>query len=64
MNFFISILFWLGIVFMMDGSLALLFQEKWQKFAGGLDLQRIARIEISVAVVFLACHYLLRMNLN
>jgi hypothetical protein len=59
MQLLISILFWLGIVFMVDGSLGLLFQEKWQKMAGGLNIQRLALIEIGVALTMLAAHYML-----
>lgn len=57
MQFFISILFWLGIVFLVDGSFGLLFQEKWKKMAGGLNIQRLALIEIGVALVLLVAHY-------
>jgi sulfite exporter TauE/SafE len=60
MNLFVSILFWAGIVFVMDGSLGLLFQEKWQKLAGKVDIQRIAFVEIGVALVFLGLHYVLQ----
>lgn len=59
MNIFISILFWAGIVLLVDGSLAVLFQEKWQKLVGGLNIQRIALIEIGVGLAFLAAHYIL-----
>jgi len=59
MNLFTSILFWLGIVMLVDGSLALLFQEKWQKLVGGLNIQRIALAEIGAGMVFLAAHYIL-----
>ena len=44
---------------LVDGSLALLFQEKWQKLVGGLNIQRIALIEIGVGLAFLAAHYIL-----
>ena len=64
MEVFISILFWIGIVLMVDGSLAMLFMEKWQKFVGGLNIQRIALVEIGVAVVLLVGHYWLRVNMN
>ena len=60
MTLFASILFWTGIVLMMDGSLALLFQEKWQKMAGNLNIQRIALIELGVSVLLLVAHYGLR----
>jgi hypothetical protein len=59
MNLFISILFWAGIVLLIDGSLALLLQEKWQKLFRGLDIQRIALIEIGVALALLTWHYTL-----
>jgi hypothetical protein len=59
MEVFTSILFWLGIVFMADGSLGLLFEEKWKKLAGGLNIQRLALIEIGMALALLAGHYLL-----
>jgi hypothetical protein len=59
MNLFISILFWSGIVFLTDGSLGLLFHEKWQKWIRKLNIQRIARIEIGMGLAFLGLHYLL-----
>jgi hypothetical protein len=59
MSLFSSILFWAGIVFLVDGSLGLLFKDKWQKLAAGLNIQRIALIEITVALALLAVHYLL-----
>ena len=57
MALFSSILFWAGIVMLTDGSLALLFQEKWQKLAHGLNIQRIASIEIGMGLALLAVHY-------
>jgi hypothetical protein len=62
MALFTSILFWAGIVMLVDGSLGVLFQEKWKKLAAGLNIQRIALIEISVALVLLAVHYALVLN--
>jgi len=59
MNLFISILFWAGIILLVDGSLAVLFQEKWQKLVVGLNIQRVALIEIGVGLAFLAAHYIL-----
>ena len=64
MNLFSSILFWAGIVFLVDGSLALLFQEKWQKWVGGLDIPRIAAIEIGVGLALLAAHYVLQYRIG
>ena len=59
MALFSTILFWLGIVALVDGSLGLLFEEKWQKLANGLNIQRLALIEIGVAFALLAAHYLM-----
>lgn len=59
MNLFTTILFWAGIIMLTDGSLALLFQEKWQKMVSGVNIQRIALIEIGVAFALLAAHYIL-----
>ena len=59
MKIFISILFWAGIVFLVDGSLGLLLEEKWQKIARGLNIRRLALVEIGVAMGLLALHYLL-----
>ena len=59
MNIFISILFWAGIVFLVDGSMGLLFEEKWQKLAQGLNIRRLALVEIGVAMGLLVLHYFL-----
>jgi len=59
MNVFISILFWAGIVFMVDGSMGLLLEEKWQKLARGLNIRRLALLEIGLATGLLVLHYLL-----
>ncbi len=64
MNIFISILFWAGIVFLVDGSLGLLLEEKWQKIAGALNIRRLALLEIGVALGLLALHYLLQRGLS
>ena len=59
MTLLISILFWLGIVFVTDGSLAIIFQEKWQKMVGKLDIQHLALIEIGVGFALLGAHFAL-----
>jgi len=56
---FIDILFWAGIAFWVDGSIALLFQEKWKTWIREMDIQRIAWIEIGAGVIFLVAHYIL-----
>ncbi len=59
-----SILFWIGIVLLVDGSCGLLFLEKWKKVASGLDIQRIALIEIGLALALLAGHYIILLNVD
>ena len=59
MKLLISILFWAGIVFLVDGSMGLLLEEKWQKLARGLNIRRLALIEIGLAMGLLGLHYLL-----
>jgi hypothetical protein len=59
MSVFTTILFWSGIVLMFDGSLALLFHERWQRVLRGFNIQRIALIEIGFACVLLAVHFLM-----
>lgn len=60
MQTFLNILFWLGILGLVDGSLGLLLQEKWQKMIGTMDIQKIALIEIAIAWVLLVLHFVLR----
>jgi len=59
MNHLSSILFWVGIILLVDGSLGLLFQERWQKLVKNLDIQRIALIESGAGLILLAVHYFL-----
>lgn len=59
MKLFISILFWAGIVLLVDGSLGLLLEEKWKKIAQDLNIRRLAIAEIGVALGLLGLHYLL-----
>jgi hypothetical protein len=59
MKLLISILFWAGIVFLIDGSMGLLLEDKWQKIARGLNIRRLALVEIGVALGLLGLHYLL-----
>ena len=64
MNLFVSILFWLGIVFLVDGSCGLLFEVKWKKLAVGLNIRRIAFIEIGMALALLIVHYFLLLGVH
>jgi len=59
-----TILFWLGILGLVDGSLGILFQEKWKRVVGELDIQRLALIEIAIALVLLGTHYLIGLNMD
>ncbi len=59
MTVLVSFLFWAGIVFLVDGSLALLFQDRWKTWVGGLNIQRIALIEIGVGLALLTSHFVL-----
>ena len=56
----VNILFWLGILGLVDGSLGLLFQEKWQKFSGTMNIQKVALIEIGIAWVLLGLQFALK----
>lgn len=42
--------------------MGLLFQERWQRLAGKLNIQRIALYEIGIALIVLLFHYLLLLN--
>lgn len=59
MDALVPILFWAGILLMVDGALGLLFLEKWQRLAAGLNILQIAWIELTLAGVLLAAHYVL-----
>ena len=59
MQLFTTTLFWAGIILLTDGSLALLFEEKWQKLVRGMNIRRIALIEIGAGLAVLAVHYIL-----
>ena len=60
MPLFISILFWAGVVFLADGSLGLLFEDKWQRLVRKLNIRRLALIEIGFALALLAAHFILK----
>ncbi len=46
-------------MFMVDGSMGLLLEEKWQKLARGLNIRRLALMEIGLAAGLLVLHFLL-----
>ncbi len=60
MDLFTSILFWVGVLIAADGSLALVFEEKWQKIVRGVRIRRLALMECGIGFLLLALHYILR----
>jgi hypothetical protein len=60
MNVLVGIFFWLGIITLVDGSLGLLYQDKWQKMVKNWDVRKIAWVEISIAWCLLAVHFVFR----
>jgi len=59
MGLFITILFWAGILFLGDGALGLVFEEKWQKLARGLNIRRLALLEVGIGLLMILLHYIL-----
>lgn len=64
MNILTNLLFWLGIMALVDGSMGLLYMEKWQKMVEKWNIQKIAWIEISIAWCLLAAHFVLRFTVG
>lgn len=62
MDLFIQILFWGGIILMIDGSVGLYFHDRLKHVFGRLNITRVAFVEIGIAILFLLFHYLLRLN--
>ncbi len=57
-----TILFWAGILLLVDGSIGLLFEERWRRMAGNLDIRRLALVEIGLAFALLGMHGLIALN--
>ena len=53
-------LFWCGILLLIDGSIGLLFYDRWQGLLGSFNLRRWVWIEIGIAFVLLVAYGLLR----
>jgi len=62
MQTLLNILFWLGISALVDGSLGLLYHDKWQKMVEKWNVRKIAWVEISIAWCLLAVHFVLRIS--
>ena len=62
MQLFIKVLFWAGLLFIGDGAFGLIFEEKWQKLARGLDIRRLALLEVGVGFLLIVLHYVLSLS--
>ena len=51
--------FWCGILLLIDGSIGLLFFDRWQKRLGPFNLRLWVWIEIGIAFVLLSVYGLL-----
>ena len=59
----LSILFWCGILLLIDGSIGLFFLEKWQDKFKSMNLSRWVCIEIILSIVLLIIYGLLKISL-
>jgi hypothetical protein len=53
-------LFWCGVLLLVDGSVGLLFYDRWQRRLGSFNLWRWIWIEIAMALVLLSAYGMLR----
>ena len=59
----LSVLFWCGILLLIDGSIGLFFLEKWQDKFKSINLSRWVCIEIVLSIVLLIIYGLLKISL-
>ena len=59
----LSILFWCGILLLIDGAIGLFFLEKWQDKFKSINLSRWVCIEIILSIVLLIIYGLLKISL-
>jgi hypothetical protein len=59
----LSVLFWFGILLLIDGSIGLFFLEKWQDKFKSINLSRWVCIEIILSIVLLIIYGLLKISL-
>lgn len=59
---FSSVMFWSGIVLLIDSSLGLMFHDRWQKVIG-INIQKIAFYEIGVGLTLIAFYFLVNFGL-
>lgn len=57
MKISVIILFWVGVVLIVDGSLGLLYLDKLRLQISARNLQRIALIEIGIGLAALVGYY-------
>ena len=59
----LSVLFWFGILLLIDGSIGLFFLEKWQDKFKSINVSRWVCIEIILSIVLLIIYGLLKISL-
>ena len=59
----LSVLFWCGILLLIDGSIGLFFLEKWQDKFKSINLSNWVSIEIILSIVLLIIYGLLKISL-
>ena len=59
----LSVLFWCGILLLIDGSIGLFFLEKWQCKFKSINLPRWVCLEIILSIVLLIIYGLLKISL-
>ncbi len=60
MQILASILFWAGIIALVDASIGLFFLEKWQQSFKSVNITRLVWSEIALAFALLAGHVVVR----
>ena len=53
-----SILFWLGIIFLIDASIGLLFFDKWKSFIKNHKFDKIIWLEILLSFILLSIFFI------
>lgn len=53
-----SILFWLGIIFLIDASIGLLFFDKWKPLIKTLKFDKIIWFEILLSFILLSIFFI------
>ena len=56
----LAVVFWCGILLLIDGSIGLLFYDKWQRRLRPFNVRQWVWIEIGAAFVLLSAYGLLQ----